>query len=1080
VSESFNLSKTYQPSLFEKKIYVQWVESNVFHAIPDGRDNTYVIMMPLPNVTGALHMGHAMDNVMQDMLIRWHRMLGDNTLWMPGTDHAGIATQAVVEKRLQELEGLTRHDIGRKALIERIWQWKDQFQTRIVSQQQRMGCSADWQRQRFTMDAICTRAVRHTFYRMFEDGLIFRGQRLVNWDPFLQTSISDDEVYHKTVAGHFWHVRYPLIDPQDGEPDYIQVATTRPETMLGDTAVAVHPDPEQAFERELARLYDQQKKTPGKNIEKEIQQLNEQRAKRLPALLQWRDLAKNGRQVNLPLMNRPIPLILDEWAKPHLGSGCVKITPAHDPNDHEVWTRHAKEIDCINILNPDGTLNAAAGAYENLDRFTARKKVVADLDALGLLGEVEERQIEVGHSDRSKTPIEPYLSNQWFVRMGDVPGGVLMAKGTPHEHTRAGLAQAAIDAVEEGRVRFHPNRFTKTYLDWLKEKRDWPISRQLWWGHRIPVWTKTAGHQDAGCQIEQLFAAVLTDSNVKACVRLTPEGEGKALLVKRPNAVPNLAEGTWSIDVCLLGENQRTRNDLERIGFVQDPDVLDTWFSSALWPQSTLGWPDPESADPEGGAPLSQTGSKNCLDTFYPGSCLVTARDIITLWVARMVLAGEYNLGKVPFSDVFIHANILDGHGERMSKSKGNGIDPVDIIDTYGTDAMRYILCDMQTGSQDIRLPVTAVCPGCQAKQELIKLKHGQSVFTYLCGQCQTEFDVLGTMPDLPAAKLSSDRFLDGSKFCNKLWNTARFAFEHLEAASCAPLKIEQLALEDRWILAALNRAIKAVDRSLSEYNPSAAIGAARDFMWGELCDWYLELIKPRLADPKNPGAAVARQVLAHCFDQTLRLLHPFIPYITEHLYQQLHQRLPQRGLPGLTGEEQTTDLLVSAAWPQPAQALDDPDLLATFADLQATTSGIRELRSSKGISPKQTVDVTVRPKPNRVAKLSAQAHVVKHMANISKLIVDAQATQPAGSISLVVADLQIFVHDLVNEEEEKQRLEMELRRIEKEISICQKKLSTPGFVSKAPKQVVEEQKKRLAKYQAQKEAVQRTQAELG
>ncbi len=1087
VIDQFKLSKTYDPAGIEAGIYEKWLSSGAFHARPDGRENTYVIMMPLPNVTGALHMGHAMDNVMQDLLIRWHRMMGDNTLWMPGTDHAGIATQAVVEKRLRELEGLTRHDVGREGLVERIWRWKDRYQARIVAQQQRMGCSADWERQRFTMDPVCSRAVRHTFMRMFRDGLIFRGKRLVNWDPYLRTSISDDEVYHETVQGHFWHLRYPVIDPAPGDPEHVVVATTRPETMLGDTAVAVHPDPMGALAAEFEKLQEQLVKAPNKEkpgIATEIETLKERQAGMTGQLTHLRDMAEKGRRVMLPLLDRPMPLILDEWAKPHLGSGCVKITPAHDPNDYDVWKRHADQIDIINILEPDGTLNENAGPYAGLDRFEARDRVVADLDAKGLLGEVEDRQIEIGHSDRSKTPIEPYLSDQWFVYMGDVHAGVVMGRGTDKQKKSAGLVQAAIDAVNDGRVRFHPERFVKTYLDWLGEKRDWPISRQLWWGHRIPVWSRQVARSqvpaEAGMAFSEGLRALWPD---KACVRLVRKEENISLLVEDPDKLPTKQgkeDDRWLIDICLLEDDPDGKARLQGLGYEQDPDVLDTWFSSALWPHSTLGWPDPATAETGDGAELGPEGhGPDCLRTYYPGSCLVTARDIITLWVARMVLAGEYNLGEVPFTDVFIHANILDGKGERMSKSKGNGIDPVDIIDKYGTDAMRYVLCDMQTGNQDIRLPVTAICPKCDTHLELAELKHGRTVFTYVCSSCGAEFDVLGTMPDLPAARLVSDRFVDGAKFCNKLWNTARFAFGNLDRVERREIARERMELEDRWILAALNRAVRAVTRGLENYNPSAALGAARDFMWGELCDWYLELIKPRLSGDDEASAATARQVLAHCLDQTLRLLHPFVPYITEYLYLQLLDQAPERGLPGLTPDDPGSDLLLTAAWPEPAPDLDDEPLLDTFADLQAVTSGVREVRSSRGIPPNRSVKVTVRPPEARADDIRTQAHVVQHMANASELQVDTQARQPARSASLMIGDLQIFVHDMVDPAEEKARLTKELAKVDKEIAICNKKLSNPGFVEKAPAHVVAEQRDRLARYTAQKQAIERSLADL-
>lgn len=1102
MSDQFKLSKTYEPGQIEEEVADKWLASDAFHAVPDERppERRYVIMMPLPNVTGALHMGHAMDNVMQDILIRLHRMMGDNTLWMPGTDHAGIATQAVVEKRLKELEGKTRHDIGRESLVKKIWDWKDQYGTRIVKQQQRMGCSADWKRQRFTMDKICSRSVRHTFFRMFMDGLIFRGKRLVNWDPFLRTSISDDEVYHETVQGHFWHLQYTVMDPQEGDPERIVVATTRPETMLGDTAVAVHPTPDEALEAEIEYLEELMPKAPEKDrsaLQDSLDSLKKRKTEMLPELLHLRDMAKANRKVLLPLMDRPIPLILDEWAKPSLGSGCVKITPAHDPNDYEVWQRHKDEIDIINILNPDGTLNENAGEYEGLDRYEARDRVVEDLNAKGLLGPVEDRVIEIGHSDRSKTPIEPYLSDQWFVKMGDIKDGIVMGRGTSKEHKSEGLVQAAMDAVTDGRVKFHPDRFVKTYLDWLSEKRDWPISRQLWWGHRIPVWSKEITMEKTSDTIEALIEIHHSEITTKeSVVRLVRKEDGASVLLpiqereKCLNVMRRFTDeessqdqvlGGWLIDVCLLQDHKATIKKLEDAGLERDPDVLDTWFSSALWPHSTLGWPDPETAETEGGATLgSINGNPNCLDYYYPGSCLVTARDIITLWVARMVLAGLYNIGDVPFTDVFIHANILDGKGERMSKSKGNGIDPVDIIEEYGTDAMRYVLSDMQTGNQDIRLPVTAVCPSCNENNDLAELKHGRSVFTYLCGHCSTEFDVLGTMPNLPAAKLISERFMDGKRFCNKLWNTARFALGNLHSVECSNLEQNKLELEDRWILAAMNQAIRKVDAGFAAYNPSQALGAAREFMWGDLCDWYLEIIKPRLAKEEDSTAAIAKQILAHCLDTTLRLLHPFVPFITEHLYGQLQKTAPKRGLPGLIVHEKShSTLLVKAPWPKPQPALDDETLMKSFATIQNATSGVRELRSDRQISPRDPVIVTLKPGEDFGENLETHAHIIKTLANVEKLFVDPKANRPPGSASTIVGNLQIFIHDVVDDTAEKERLEKNLKDIEKEIAICDKKLGNEKFVSRAPAKVVEEQKKRKEKYEGQREAVKKALKDL-
>jgi valyl-tRNA synthetase len=1060
------LPKTFAPAEVEPDIYQLWLDDNAFAAIPDQRPaaDRYVIMMPLPNVTGALHMGHAMDNVMQDLLIRWHRMMGDNALWMPGTDHAGIATQAVVEKRLKELEGKTRHDIGREGLVDRIWQWKDQYQARIIAQQQRMGCSCDWERQRFTMDPVCARAVRHTFHKLFRDGLVVRGKRLVNWDPFLQTSISDDEVYHETVQGHFWYMRYPVVEPKPGEPTHVVVATTRPETMLGDTAVACHPDPAGELARLIAAARDELSKVKDKDrpaIEERIATLEERVATVLPLLVQLRDMALDGRMIMLPLMDRPMPLILDEWAKPELGTGCVKITPAHDPNDYEVWKRHSDHIDSINILNPDGTLNAAVGSYQGLDRFVARDRVVADLDAAGLLERVEDREIEIGHSDRSKTPIEPYLSDQWFITMGDVPGGIVMGAGTAREHRSPGLVQAAMDAVTDGRVTIHPSRYTKTYMDWLAEKRDWPVSRQLWWGHRIPVWSREGG------DLSELEAAgLLEDERV-----LVQQSDGR-------------------IDVCLLEDDVGQIAVLEDAGFLRDPDVLDTWFSSALWPFSTLGWPHPETAPIEPGQrPLGAVdGGTDCLDFFYPGSCLVTGRDIITLWVARMVLAGLYCVGDIPFSDVFIHANILDGKGERMSKSKGNGIDPVDVIESYGTDAMRYVLCDMQTGTQDIRLPVTATCPVCGHANDLGDTKHGSTVFTYVCGKpnrgkareggCGTEFDVLGTMPDLPKATLTSERFDVGRGFCTKLFNSARFAFLNLDEAPATGVTLDELTLEDRWLLTGLNAAVAGVQQGLEDYTPAHAINAAREFFWGELCDWYLELIKPRLA-AGGRSAGVARAVLAYALDQVLRLLHPFVPFITEHLWQKLEAMLPSRGL-GDLAPAPSSATLIRAAWPVPVPALDDPEARGLFGLLQELTRGLREFRSSQNIPLRQALEITIEAPAEQIAALNPHMGLVANLVHLSAVHMVEKAERLPGMASKVVGGLELLVHDAIDAEEERQRLSAELKRVDKEIAICDRKLGNPSFVERAPPAVVAQQRERKAGYETERQVILEGLAALG
>jgi len=1076
---SDEIPKLYEPDKYEPAVYARWLAADAFAAVPDGRAGRYVIMMPLPNVTGALHMGHAMDNVMQDLLIRWHRMMGDNTLWMPGTDHAGIGTQAVVEKRLFELEGKTRFDLGREGLVARILAWKDEYRERIIRQQQSMGCSCDWKRQRFTMDDICTRAVREAFFRLFRDGLIYQGNRLVNWDCQLQTAVSDDEIVHEKVQGHFWHLKYPVIDPAPGEPKYVVVATTRPETMLGDTAVAVHPDPDGELARQIADLGRRKEGASPKEaaeIQAAIEALEARRRDYLNPgdpdknLLGFRDMARAGRKVRLPLLDRPIPLILDPWADPSLGSGCVKITPAHDPNDYEVWKRHKDEIGIVNILNPDGTLNANAGPYAGVDRFEARRRVVADLESLGLVAEIEDREIEIGHSDRSKTPIEPYLSKQWFVRMGDIAGGILCGAGTTKEFKAVGLAQACIDAAGRDyqspsgrRLTFAPDheRYGGTYTSWLAEKRDWCISRQLWWGHRIPIW-----HAEfAGADIQKIVAGFPKVETSEVAAWISDE-DGRSVL---PSAAAAGAAGLdpaarYSLLVCFRGEEAEKRYaaSFEALGLVHDPDVLDTWFSSALWPMSTLGWPDPASAEVEPGQrTLAAAGLPDTLAYYYPGSCLVTARDIITLWVARMMLMGLYLLGDVPFTDSFIHANIQDGKGERMSKSKGNGIDPEDIIAKYGADAMRYVLCDMQTGTQDIRLPVQAVSPFTGELVDLATAKHGRSIFTYIDPKSNKEFDVLGTMPDIPAAKIISERFEIGRGFCTKLWNAARFTLMNLGEHAFEPVEPERLAPEDRWILSRLARTIAEVTAELGAYNPSSALGAARDFFWGDLCDWYLEIVKPRLRDTEGARetASTARSVLALALDQVLRLLHPFVPFITEVLWERLNAQCPARGLKApITGGK----LLIAAAWPSARPAWEDDTIEAEFALARDFIRGIRESRAMHALPPSKKLAAVAKARGRSAGILNTMRPLIGHMAGLESLEIASDVLRPATAVSLVIGDVEIYLAGVIDPAKERERLLARKARLAEEAKKAENRLSNEGFVARAPADVVEKERQKL------------------
>ncbi|HEX6985540.1 MAG TPA: valine--tRNA ligase, partial [Planctomycetaceae bacterium] len=755
-----DIPKQYDPHAAFDRWYSYWEGRGYFDADPDPAKPSHAIMIPLPNVTGALHMGHALNGTLQDLLTRWRRMQGYEALWMPGTDHAGIATQAVVERRMLEEEGKTRHNVGREALVNRIWAWKDAYEKRILGQLRRLGASCDWRRTRFTLDEVCSKAVRRTFFKMFKDGLVYRGKRLVNWDTFLQTAVADDEVFEEEIDGKFWTFRYPVVG-DDGAltGETIAFSTTRPETMLGDSAVCVHPSDER-----------------------------------------YRHLV--GKKVRIPLNGRDIPVIADALlANPELGTGAVKVTPAHDPNDYACGLRN--HLPQINILNPDGTLNEQGGQWEGLDRLEARPQIVEEMERLGYFVSVEDRKIPLKHSDRSKTPIEPYLSDQWFVRMDE-------------------LAQKAIDAVEDGRVRFFPSRYARTYVEWLAEKRDWCISRQLWWGHRIPVWSAPA----AGGMLPDFTEFLQRVDSWKEAGRLAEWQRPRFGDGVDPSKVQDEEYNTWFM--CVAEDDDREIiEELESRGFRQDEDVLDTWFSSALWPHETLGWPDTDRNPPLNGEPQPVTGKNEVLDYFYPTSVLVTSRDIITLWVARMVLTGLYNMGDVPFAHVCIHPKILDGFGRTMSKSKGNGVDPMDLIDKYGTDAVRFTIASFAGETQDVRLPVgyedpetgevvpqeerhTAAKPQGGEKPR-IKFPTSGKALQYTSPNFEPD-------PGEPVARMVSERFEYGRNFCNKLWNAARFALLNLEGYTPGVVRDEELTLEDRWVLSRLSTVCDEVTTLLGRY----------------------------------------------------------------------------------------------------------------------------------------------------------------------------------------------------------------------------------------------------------------------
>jgi valyl-tRNA synthetase len=969
------LPKQYDPKEAQQRWLAFWNDHGYFHSRPDPNRDPFTIVIPPPNVTGALHMGHALNNTLQDVLIRWRRMQGRNALWVPGTDHAGIATQAVVERRLKETEKKTRHDVGREELVRRIWQWKDQYEARILGQLRELGCSCDWSRTRFTLDEGCSRAVRTTFFKMFRDGYIFRGKRLVNWDTQLQTAVADDEIYYEKVPGKFWTFRYPV---KDSPNEFIRFSTTRPETMLGDTAVAVHPD--------------------------------DARYKHLI-----------GKLVTIPLNGRDIPVIADaQLVDPTLGTGAVKVTPAHDPNDYASGVRH--KLPMINILNPDGTINEAGAPFARLTFEQAREKCVAAMEERGLLEGVEDREIDLAHSDRSKTPIQPYLSDQWFVRMGDRDDG------------KPGLAQTAMDAVISGRVQVFPERYAKTYLDWLGEKRDWCISRQLWWGHRIPIWY----------------------------VRC-PEAELKTAFAGREDVTWRLDDenGRWL--VCAL-QDLSADTFSGKYAIEQDPDVLDTWFSSALWPHSTLGWPE-HTAD---------------LAYYYPTSVLVTSRDIITLWVARMVLTGLYNMGEIPFHHVYIHPKILDGFGESMSKTKGNGIDPLDIIDRYGTDALRYGMVHVATETQDSRMPVANVCPHCgtlvPVKQEHMYMRTRKVT----CPSCKKPFRPGGPWPEadaeLSTARQASDRFEVGRNFANKLWNAARFLLLNLEGYTPAAVRVEDLPLEDRWILSRLATTAAVVTESLEGYHFSDVARGVYDFTWSEFCDWYVEMSKGRLRD--ESARPLAQRVLAGVLDGILRLVHPVMPFVAESIWQALAEAAFERGLPG---PEPSAESVTIAPWPQFPASWRDAAMEARIARMQELVRIVRDVRSRYNIDSRTPLTVTVRCAEAIANDFRTLAPFITSLAGVGSLTCGPNTTKPPRAATHVNPEFEVWVslEGLIDPNAEVKRLEKQVAEKLKHLQASQAKLENAGFIGRAPAEVVQQQRELVGDLREQIRAMEASIAEL-
>ncbi len=918
-----DLPKLYDPKTAQEKWYPFWLEKGYFHADPASGGNPYCVVIPPPNVTGALHLGHALNNTLQDILCRWRRMKGDSVLWMPGTDHAGIATQAVVERRILKDEKKTRHDLGRHELVKRIWAWKDEYETRILSQLQAMGTSCDWSRTRFTLDPVCAKAVRHTFFKLFSDDRIYRGKRLVNWDTHLRTAVADDEIYYEDVQGSLWSIRYPVADVPG---EFLVVATTRPETMLGDTAVAVHPD--------------------------------DPRYKHLI-----------GKEIALPLTDRRIPIIADGLlVDPAFGTGCVKVTPAHDPNDYQTGLRH--KLSMINLLSPDGTYNEnAPDKYRGLLIKEVRKQVLADLNSAGLLADTQPHALRLNLSHRSNTAIEPYLSDQWFVRMSE-------------------FADQAIEAVTSGKVRFHPDRYAKTYTDWLSEKRDWCVSRQLWWGHRIPIWYCSTVTEP---ELAKAFAG-----RTDVTWRMTEAGSDRA---------------GWLL--CALED--LNGNELgPNHALVQDADVLDTWFSSALWPHSTLGWPE---KTPE-------------LAKYYPTAVLSTARDIITLWVARMVILGQYNCGDVPFRDVFIHLVIQDGKGQRMSKSLGNGIDPVDIIDMYGADTLRFGLASAATETQDLRLPI-----------EKITLDDGREVNT-------------------------SDRFEQAKPFANKLWNASRFVMSNLDDYTGEPIRPDQLSIEDRWILSTLRSTVAAADSSLEKFQFAELSKTLRDFTWNDFCDWAIEFAKPRLKNPDD--RPVAQAVLVEVLDTLVRLLHPIVPFVTEQIWQSLAIVAPRRGI---FATRPVSESICIANWPKPGDYLQDDAAQSQVEMWKEGISALRNIRAERNLPRDARPEPVIRVAASLMAPMRSGLTMFQTMAGIGEwqlldqsegLPAAVEASRDRGELAAKVLErMEILVPlgSFIDKDAERAKHQKSLQDLDKQISGIDGKLSNASFVERAPAELVAQQR---------------------
>ncbi|SCP99192.1 valine--tRNA ligase [Anaerobium acetethylicum] len=861
-----NLEKTYNPQAIEDKLYDKWLEKKYFHAEVDRSKKPFTIVMPPPNITGQLHMGHALDNTMQDILIRQKRMQGYNALWQPGTDHASIATEVKIIEQLKK-EGVDKETLGREKFLERAWEWKEEYGGRIVSQLKKLGSSADWERERFTMDEGCSQAVEEVFVKLYNEGYIYKGSRIINWCPVCQTSISDAEVEHVEQTGHFWHIKYPVA----GSDQFIEIATTRPETLLGDTAVAVHPDDE-----------------------------------RYAGLV--------GKMVILPLVNREIPVVADYYVDKEFGTGVVKITPAHDPNDFEVGKRH--NLPEINVMNDDATINENGGKYAGMDRYEARKLIVKELEEAGLLVKVEEHVHNVGTHDRCKTTVEPMIKQQWFVAMEE-------------------LAKPAIEALKNGSLEFVPERFDKTYLHWLENIRDWCISRQLWWGHRIPAYYCDECHE-----------VVVSKEKPATC----PKCGGTHL--------------------------------------TQDEDTLDTWFSSALWPFSTLGWPN----------------KTEDLDYFYPTNVLVTGYDIIFFWVVRMVFSGLAHTDKSPFQTVLIHGLVRDSQGRKMSKSLGNGIDPLEVIDQYGADALRLTLITGNAPGNDMRF--------------------------YL------------------------ERVEASRNFANKVWNASRFIMMNMEDTKMEDVDLSQLTGADKWILSKANSLAAEVTANMDKYDLGIAVQKIYDFIWEEFCDWYIEMVKPRLYNAEDTTRAAALWTLKTVLIQGLKLLHPYMPFVTEEIF--------------CTVQDEEESIMVSA-WPEFREEWNFEKEENEIETIKEAVRGIRNVRAEMNVPPSKKAKVFVVTENQEIQDIFNSSKVFfATLGYASEVTVQADKTGISDdAVSAVIPNAVIYMPfaELVDIEKEIERLKKEEERLAKEIARVTGMLGNEKFVSKAPEAKINEEKEKLVKY---------------